>query len=275
MYAHTGKDCKMACDAQERGIKYTPPNGEIRKFQELARKDVCVVAPRVDEKNKANTKEKVKTSGTNTKTCPVKNTKRDPGAKVDREDRLIVDPTTIDGKKAILGYGTHASMTYQQVLSKLPKYVNWVLEHEDPQGGMATFRQWLLLQPQIVRASTVANKASSAEAKTKKTPCGAAKGDKTAKPPRAPKKAAAVESDKLSVKKTAKPPNRSGNKKAKTAEPAKARKPAASAKPLRRVDINVRANNKRKRSDVVDLVNTDSDNSSLECDDDDSSNYRV
>ena len=84
---------------------------------DLARKDVCAVAPRDDEKKEVTKKEKVKTSGTNTKTCPVKNAKRATGAKVDKEDRHIVNPATIDGKEAILGFGKYVSMTYQQVMA--------------------------------------------------------------------------------------------------------------------------------------------------------------
>ena len=88
-----------------------------------------------------------------------------------------------------------------------------------------------MLQPQIVPANTVSNEASSAQVKAKKTPRGTAKGAKTTKTPKAPKKAAAVDSDKQSVcgstkaKKVTNPPKRSSNKKAKVDEPAKARKP--------------------------------------------------
>ena len=106
-YAHTSKDCKVACHAQGHGLDFTPQNREIRKLLDLARKDVCAVAPRDDEKKGATKKEKVKTSGTNTntKSCPIKNAKRATEAKVDKEDRRIVNPATIDGKKAILGFG--------------------------------------------------------------------------------------------------------------------------------------------------------------------------
>ena len=72
---------------------------------DLARKDIYTVAPPDDEKSKATKKEKGKSSGSNTKTCPIKNKKRTSGAKVKEEERHIVDPTTIDCKKAIMGFG--------------------------------------------------------------------------------------------------------------------------------------------------------------------------
>ena len=128
------------------------------------------------------------------------------------------------------------------------------------------FLQLLLLQPQIVPASTVSNEASSAQAKAKKTPCGAAKGAKTTKTPKAPKKAAAIDSDKQSVKKATKTPKRSSNKKTKVGEPAKARKPK-SDKPLQCVDTNDRASTKKRgRSEL-----TDTDDSDTTYDDDDDS----
>ena len=55
-YAHTSRDCKIACHAQEHGLDFIPQNREIRKLLVLARKDVCAVAPADDEKSKSTKK---------------------------------------------------------------------------------------------------------------------------------------------------------------------------------------------------------------------------
>ena len=90
--------------AREHCLNFTPQNAEIRKLLDLARKNVCTVAPCDNEKSKATKKEKSESSGNNTKRCPIKNKKRAPGTKINGEDKDIVDPTPVDGKKAIMGF---------------------------------------------------------------------------------------------------------------------------------------------------------------------------
>ena len=113
-------------------------------------------------KNKATKKEKGKSSGSNIKKCPVKNRKQIPGTEIEKEDRCVVDPNTIDDKKAILDFGEHSSMKYQQPLTKNPGYANYVLSVTDSKGALGTLRQWLLMQPDVVCANEISPESLSA-----------------------------------------------------------------------------------------------------------------
>ena len=143
-------------------------------------------------------------------------------------------------------------------------------------GGMGTFVQWLVLQPEVLPANTVSNEASSAQRRQRKLPVGRRREPKLPKLQRRRRKlppSTVTSIPKLQrrqrttkAKKATKTPKGSSNKKAKVDEPAKGRKPK-SDQPLRRVDTNVRTSTKKRRRHEL----TDTDNSDASYDDDDNS----
>ena len=87
-------------------------------------------------------------------------------------------------------------MTYQQLLTKKTGYANYVLSVTDSKGALGTFRQWLLMQPDVVCANKISTESLSAQVQVTKIPRGTAKGTKTSK---IPKKTATPDNDKQSV----------------------------------------------------------------------------